>query len=133
MNPGVLGIPTPRVRHYDGVEQAFSAGATLVWEHGLGRVPTSWRVVLVCKTSENGYVAGDEIPAEYWWVGAATDANVPPAVATRVSRERISVKLHNNAGQVRSVTAAAGANSTVTPTTTNWTVKAYWDDVQPLA
>ena len=137
MNAGVLGMPSQRIRHFEGDERSLDTSlGTIVWEHHLGRIPSSHRVVLVNKTAENGYVPGDEIPAEYFWVGNGTDGNVPPAFAVRVSAQRISVKIHETAGQVRSVTAAVPSapdpNSSVTPTFANWRLKAYWTEIQPV-
>lgn len=47
---------------YESAETAIPAAATAASvSHGLGAVPSSWSVVMRCKTTDAGYAVGDEI------------------------------------------------------------------------
>lgn len=51
-------LPSP---DFTSTDQTVTADATLDVAHGLGSVPTLWRVILKCTTTEHGYAVNDEI------------------------------------------------------------------------
>lgn len=49
---------------FEGAESNLNLGGTVSWSHGLGSIPTFYKVVAICKVASGGYAVGDEIPLD---------------------------------------------------------------------
>lgn len=53
--------PSPFTAGFDSGEVAFSNGTVVAVNHGLGALPTDWKVIARNKVAELGYAVGDEV------------------------------------------------------------------------
>ncbi len=118
---GTYFILTGHVRSWDFVATAqtvpVSNGHTDV-AHGLGTIPTKWRVVLYPPSStENSYAALTEVGIEYFQTGGGSNGFSVSADATNIS---IAAGTYTSM-QVIPYGGAAFANITVA----NWKIKVY--------
>jgi hypothetical protein len=98
---------------YTSSEQSYVANAAIQVNHGLGRVPANWKVVLRCKTANNGWAVGDELP-----VGGVMDGDGARGYVSRANSTSLRFF----------VDSAAIQNSSadyVVPTSSHWKVVFY--------
>lgn len=105
--------PTP-------VPMTFAAGSIINTAHGLLVAPSKVRFVLVCTTAENGFVIGDEVNYQDFWVaaGGGYPSFVAGANATSVfiTYNGLALAILN---KVTGVTAGSFVDNA------NWSVKCY--------
>lgn len=89
-------------------------GATLIQvNHGLGRTPKKWRVVLRCKVSAEGFGPGDEVD-----VTTAVDGDSGRGYVCSVNSSKMSAFFQQN-------TLQNSIANTVFPTANAWRVVFY--------
>jgi hypothetical protein len=107
----------------ESAEYTCVAGDTHTITHGLGGKPRYVRGVLICKTGENGYSAGDEI--ELCQLHSQIASAEYPSVTLRSSATEIIIRAANLGGTHLTTTTADGtAGVQLTPG--NWRIKVYY-------
>jgi len=103
---------------YESAETAIpGASSSVNFAHGLGQIPTRWRVVLRCKTAESGYAVGDEIQMPQVNYVGGTQRNA--IVAVNATSVTVST---SNSNTYIILPKAGGVVSDLTPA--NWRIVA---------
>jgi len=84
--PAPVVIDTTGLTKMVTVSEYANPGLPTVIEHGIGNVPSYYRVGLYCETGGDGYVHGDEIPGDSVQVGAG----LPPFTPVPITYKRLS-------------------------------------------
>lgn len=98
---------------YESPEQTISVTGTFTLDHGLGAAPNDIQAVLVCKTDQLGYVAGDKIFINDAIQGAASTGHSIKFTATQ-----LSLKYGSSAGPYEIINFSSGTRADITPA--NW-------------
>ena len=101
-------------KEFVSAEQSISAAAQIILPHGLGGKPRNVRLLLRCKTAEQGYAVDDETPVDY---------NTSTAATTRMmsivgDSTNLTIRLANNTPSF--VIANKTTGSAVNATNANW-------------
>lgn len=108
-----------KTANFTSAEQNVSQNtATIAVAHSLGVVPTRVRWVLVCKTGELGYTAGDEVDVS----GATDSGNNGPHMCQGANATNVFLVIRNNAN-IQLFNYSTQAATTITAG--NWKFKAY--------
>lgn len=102
-------------------EYDIASGRTAT-NHNLGTTPTWVRWVLVCKTNDVGYSAGEEVAVTSFW--DATGFSTPPFSVGASSTNIFAVFISSGAGNLETVNGTNGTASTGI-TKVRWRLKGY--------
>jgi len=91
---------------FESADQAPTISAQIVVAHGLGVIPKDLRIILVNRTGELGYVAGEEVD-----LGAAYMSQATANVTTSIQADATNVNIANSGEAIR-------IQHKTTPTTT---------------
>lgn len=112
---GPQSFPAPWVRCFASDEKQYAASTAYDFELEAARIPDSWRAVIVCKTTDAGYLPGDEVGMEFL-LRPSTNDNCAVSVRDGVVRviTGASFALAHRSSGVFTVGTAA-----------RWTIKVY--------
>lgn len=115
VTPGGLNAAIGFSEYSESAEQTISAGGTFTFSHGIGRTPTLVQLVYVCKSSELGYSANDEVMIAPSGFGSSASTGVSSIITSS------SVVVRYGSSGLGITRADTGAS--VVLTAGNWRVK----------
>lgn len=107
----------PLTKGFESAAQTITTGGQLTIAHGLGAVPKTYVIWLVCVTAENGYTAGQR-------VGFDTAA-IPTNRGLSVIVDATNVVLRFGSAAFAITNASTGASGSLTPANWNLVVGVY--------
>lgn len=110
---------------YTGTNAVPASGAAATFTHGLGRTPAFVRVVAVMgATTEHGFTAGDEVPADQIVADYSASTREGPLFQWTANGTTITVaRVAASGGEL--IATKTGASAEQAWTAANWTLKVY--------
>lgn len=112
----VTNLPAASLSAFSSIEYSLSSGQIADTNHSLGSTPRFLNWVMICKTSDNGYAVGDEVP-----VSAVQNSTGDPSFVGGANATNVFIVFASSGASIRN--KSTGNLGTIT--TARWNTKCY--------
>lgn len=109
-------IPAALTKYFESAEQVIVNAGALFLAHGLSIAPKLIEVILVCKTAEHNYTAGEEVI----WVGSDT-GSTSRSLSIVAGAANVDLRYGNNSSPFSVTDKTTGNMQQIT--VANWRMK----------